>query len=54
MGLPFVVGGFLLLVSPGFITRFTASALGWAMLAGAGVLLVVGGLWLKKMVSIRF
>jgi tight adherence protein B len=54
MALPFVVSGFLLLTSPGFITRFTDSGLGWAMLLAAGVLLLIGGLWLKKMVSIRF
>jgi tight adherence protein B len=54
MALPFVVSGFLLLMSPGFINRFTASGLGWALLVGAGVLLLVGGFWLKKMVSIRF
>jgi tight adherence protein B len=54
MALPFVVSGFLLLTSPGFITRFTDSGLGWVMLLAAGVLLLIGGLWLKKMVSIRF
>jgi tight adherence protein B len=54
MALPFVVTGFLALVQPTFIDRFTGSGLGWAMLVAAGLLLVVGGLWLKKMVSIRF
>jgi tight adherence protein B len=54
MALPFVVTGFLLMVQPTFITRFTASGLGWAMLVAAVLLLVAGGFWLKKMVSIRF
>jgi tight adherence protein B len=54
MALPFVVTVFLLLVQPTFISKFTASGLGWAMLVAAGLLLVVGGFWLKKMVSIRF
>jgi tight adherence protein B len=54
MCLPFGVGGFLLLVSPGYITRFTTSVLGWSMLVAAGVLLVLGGLWLRKTVRIRF
>jgi tight adherence protein B len=54
MALPFVVTGFLALVQPTFIDRFTGSGLGWAMLVAAGLLLVVGGFWLKKMVSIRF
>jgi tight adherence protein B len=54
MALPFGIGAFICLTNPGYLARFTTSALGWAMLGGAVLLLVVGGLWLKKMVSIRF
>jgi Flp pilus assembly protein TadB len=43
-----------MMIQPSFITRFTASGLGIAMLVAAVLLLVVGGFWLKKMVSIRF
>lgn len=54
MALPFGIAGFIALTNPGYLAHFTESALGWAMLTVAVVLLVAGGLWLKKMVSIRF
>jgi tight adherence protein B len=54
MALPFGIGGFISLTNPGYIARFTHSGLGWGMLVVAGLLLVGGGFWLKKMVSIRF
>jgi tight adherence protein B len=54
MALPFGIGGFISLTNPGYIARFTTSLLGWGMLVVAVLLLVGGGFWLKKMVSIRF
>jgi tight adherence protein B len=54
MALPFGIGGFIWLTNPGYLARFTHSGLGWGMLVFAGLLLVGGGFWLKKMVSIRF
>jgi tight adherence protein B len=54
MALPFGVTGFILLTNPAYIGRFTESLAGYAMLAGAVVMLLVGGLWLKKTVAIRF
>ena len=54
MALPFGIAGFIALTNPAYLEHFTGSAVGWGMLAVAVVLLVAGGLWLKKMVSIRF
>jgi tight adherence protein B len=54
MALPFGIGGFIALTNPGYIARFTESGLGWGMLVIAVLLLVGGGFWLKKMVSIKF
>jgi len=54
MALPFGIGGFIGLTNPSYLAGFTESAVGYGMLAVALLLLVVGGLWLKKMVSIRF
>jgi tight adherence protein B len=54
MGLPFGIGGFIGLTNPGYLSGFTESVVGYGMLVAAVLLLVVGGLWLKKMVSIRF
>jgi tight adherence protein B len=54
MALPFGIAGFIGATNPAYLARFTQSLLGYGMLAAAVLLLVVGGLWLKKMVSIRF
>jgi tight adherence protein B len=54
MALPFGVTGFISLTNPAYLAKFTQSLTGWAMLAVATTMLVVGGLWLKKTVAIRF
>jgi tight adherence protein B len=54
MALPFGVTAFISLTNPEYISRFTESFMGYAMLAVAGLMLVVGGLWLKKTVAITF
>lgn len=54
MILPFGVGGFLLLTNPGYLAPFTESIIGYAMLVVGAILLVAGGLWLNKTVSIEF
>jgi tight adherence protein B len=54
MALPFGIAAFISITNPAYLARFTQSAVGWGMLAAAVLLLVGGGLWLKKMVSIRF
>jgi tight adherence protein B len=54
MALPFGVTGFLSVSNPEYLAKFTQSLLGYGLLAGAAVMLLVGGLWLKKTVAIRF
>ena len=54
MGLPFGVAGFLMMVRPEYMAAFTGSLLGYAMLGAAGLLLTIGGLWLRKTVRITF
>ncbi|MGY2004200.1 type II secretion system F family protein [Blastococcus sp. SYSU DS1024] len=54
MALPFGVTGFISITNPAYIAKFTESLVGYAMLAAAAVMLLAGGLWLKKTVAIRF
>jgi tight adherence protein B len=42
------------MTNPGYLAGFTESAIGYGMLAVAGVMMTVGGLWLKNTVKIRF
>ncbi len=42
------------MTNPGYVAKFTESALGYGMLAVAAVMMTAGGFWLKKTVAIRF
>ncbi|MET4144058.1 type II secretion system F family protein [Arthrobacter sp. UYCo732] len=54
MALPVMIIGVLAIISPSYIKSFGSSVMGWGMV-GAGVLMMtVGGLWLKKIVSFKF
>ena len=54
MALPFGIIAFLSATNRGYLSKFTESLLGYGMLAVAAVMLLVGALWLKKTVTIRF
>jgi tight adherence protein B len=54
MALPFGIIAFLSATNRGYLAKFTESLLGYGMLAVAAVMLLVGALWLKKTVTIRF
>jgi tight adherence protein B len=54
MALPLGVLAFLSITNPAYIARFTESLAGYAMIAVGVFLLIAGGLWLRKVVSIKF
>jgi tight adherence protein B len=54
MALPFVVTGLLCLTSPAYIGQFVESPLGFVLMGAAVVMLTVGALWLRKVVSFSF
>jgi tight adherence protein B len=54
MSLPFGIVGFLSVSNPAYLAGFTEGLPGYLMIATVVVLLIVGGLWLKKTVAIRF
>jgi len=54
MALPFGIGGFLSFSNPGYIAKFGQSLMGYGLIAASVVLLVVGALWLRKVVSFKF
>ena len=54
MALPFGVTGFISMTNPGYVAKFTQSLTGFLMLGVAAVMLIVGGLWLKSTVKIKF
>ena len=54
MALPACVAIFLFLTTPSYLAPFTESLVGWGMLLAAGGLMLVGALWLRKVVRFSF
>jgi tight adherence protein B len=54
MALPLGVLGFLSVTNPSYIGRFTESLAGYIMIATGVLLLLIGGLWLRKVVRLKF
>jgi tight adherence protein B len=52
--LPFAIIGFISATNPTYLSKFTESFAGYAMIAAAVVLMLFGGFWLKKTVAIKF
>jgi tight adherence protein B len=54
IALPFGIAGFLAFSNPEYIGKLFQSVIGYAMVASGVVLLLVGSLWLRKIVSFKF
>jgi tight adherence protein B len=54
MLLPFGIAGFLMLSNPEYMAKFTQSLMGYTMIVVSVILLLVGGLWLRKVVKVKF
>jgi tight adherence protein B len=54
MALPVGIVGFLSVTSPSYMMAFTSGLLGYILIGVSVVMLVVGALWLRKVVSIKF
>jgi tight adherence protein B len=50
---PFGIGGFIFLISPQYMTAFLSDPTGKLLIAVAGVMIVIGSLWLKRIVEIE-
>jgi tight adherence protein B len=54
LALPFVIAGFIALISPEYLGELTSSTIGFVMLGVAGVLMALGGLWIRKIIKVDF
>ena len=54
MALPFGIAGFLMFSNPAYMAKFTQSLFGYGLIGASVVLLIIGGLWLRKVVSFKF
>lgn len=54
LGLPFAMGGAMAVLNPSYLSPLFDSGTGLSLLAAGAVLLVIGGLWLRKIVKPTF
>jgi tight adherence protein B len=54
MALPLGIAGFLSFSNPEYMAKFVHSLAGYAMIGAAAVEFLVGGLWMRKVVQIKF
>ena len=52
-GLPIVFALYLMATRPYYLKPLITDPIGWIMLVGMGILLVVGGFWLRKVVDVE-
>lgn len=52
--LPFGVAGFVRFSNPGYMNELTESTMGTVMIIAAIVAMIGGGIWIKKIVNVRF
>lgn len=54
MAMPFLVTGVLFLTSPTYIAKFTQHWLGYVLMVVAAIMLVIGGLWMRRVITVKF
>ncbi|BCW07737.1 type II secretion system F family protein [Arthrobacter sp. NtRootA1] len=54
MALPVGIVIMLMIVNPGYMNVMFTNPLGWGMIAGSAVLMTIGGLWMRKIIDLKF
>jgi tight adherence protein B len=54
MALPFGVTAFLTIANPGYLNRLFTTTIGWGITIAAVIMLIIGGVWLRATVKIKF
>jgi tight adherence protein B len=54
MALPIGIVAMLMLVNPGYMDKMFSHPLGWVMIAASVILMTVGGLWMRKIIDLKF
>ncbi|QDY90407.1 type II secretion system protein F [Arthrobacter sp. UKPF54-2] len=54
MAMPIGIVLMLMLVNPGYMNVMFTNPLGWAMMAASVILMTIGGLWMRKIIDLKF
>lgn len=54
MALPVGIVAMLMMVSPGYMDKMVTTMLGWILIVASIILMIVGGLWMRKIIDLKF
>jgi tight adherence protein B len=54
MALPVGIVAMLMLVSPGYMDKMVSTVLGWIMIVASIIMMTIGGLWMRKIIDLKF
>lgn len=54
MALPIGIVVMLSLVNPGYMNKMFTNPLGWIMIVASVILMTIGGLWMRKIINLKF
>ncbi|TSE14930.1 type II secretion system protein F [Arthrobacter sp. KBS0703] len=54
MALPVGIVAMLMLVNPGYMDKMFSTLLGWIMVVASVILMTIGGLWMRKIIDLKF
>lgn len=54
MALPVGIVGMLMVVSPHYMDKMVTNPLGWIMIVAALIMMTIGGLWMRKIINLKF
>jgi tight adherence protein B len=54
MALPIGIVTMLAVVSPGYMDKMFTHPLGWVMIVASIILMTIGGLWMRKIINLKF
>ena len=54
MAMPIGIVAMLMLVNPGYMNVMFTHPLGWGMMAASVILMTIGGLWMRKIIDLKF
>jgi tight adherence protein B len=54
MAMPIGIVAMLMMVNPSYMNAMFTHPLGWVMVAASGVLMTIGGLWMRKIIDLKF
>lgn len=54
MALPIGIVAMLMLVSPGYMDKMVSTVLGWVMIVASVIMMTIGGLWMRKIIDLKF